>query len=217
MASRILDPVPGIPAGLRPPDPGPWPGPLYRDAGFTLIEILVVVGLMALMATLFFPSLTGAFRAGGESQIRRLGSTLGQARDKAMLADRLVRLRVDIDKQTLTLEEAPSSYLVQKEPDRPPSEREREEQAKKEEGTFAPSDLMKEPLKLPASLKLLEVKSPRFKRPLTEGSGFVYFFNNGSTDGATLYFETDEKVHLAITLHPITGLSKIEPIAPEGR
>ena len=152
----------------------------------------------------------------GESVARRLALDLGQARDRAMLADKLLRLKVDFDKQIISLDEAPSNFLVTKEPERPPSEREREEMEKKEAETFQPATgIMKEPLKLSGGLKIIQVNSPRYKKPVREGVAYVYFFNNGNTDGATLFFETDEKVHQAVLLHPITGQSRIEPLAPE--
>jgi len=186
--------------------------------GFTLIEILVVIGLMALVTGVFIPAFSDAFRTKGESVARRLALILGQARDRAMLTDKLIRLKVDFDKQTISLDEAPSQYLVQKEPDRSPSEREKEEAAKKDADTFHPvADLMPQPMQMPDGLKIIEVKSPRYKKPITEGTAFVYFFNNGNTDGASIFFETEQKVHQAIFLHPITGLSRLEPVGPEDK
>jgi prepilin-type N-terminal cleavage/methylation domain-containing protein len=186
--------------------------------GFSLLEILVVIGLMALMTGVFLPAFSDAFRTKGESVARKLSLTLGQARDRAMLTDKLIRLKVDFEKQTLSLEEAPSGYLVPKEPDHTPSEREKEEAEKKTKDTFRPStDLMDKPLELPDGLKVIQVKNPRYKKPITEGITYVYFFNNGSTDGATIYFETDQKVHQAIFLHPITGLSRIEGVGPDDK
>jgi type II secretory pathway pseudopilin PulG len=183
-----------------------------------LIEILVVIGLMALITGVFVPSFTSAFRVKGESVARKLALTLGEARDRALLTNKLIRLKIDFEKQTLTLEEAPRDYLVPKAPDRPPSEREREELEKKEAETFHPVEsLMKEPMKMPDGLRVIQVTSPRYKKPITEGIAAVYFFGNGSTDGASIYFETDEKVHQAIFLHPITGASRLEAVGPEDK
>jgi prepilin-type N-terminal cleavage/methylation domain-containing protein len=187
------------------------------NSGFSLIEILVVIGLMALITGIFVPSFTGVFRESGEAFIRQTALMMGQARDRALLTDKLIRLRIDLDKQVMALDEAPSEYLVPKLPDGALSEREKEEQAKKEAATFRPvSELMKEPRKMPEGIRIIQVKSPRYKKPVTEGVALVYFFNNGNTDGATIYLETAEKTHQAITIHPITGVSKLEARGPEG-
>ncbi len=177
----------------------------------------MVIGLMALITGVFVPSFTGAFRASGDAFIRQTALMMGQARDRAMLTDKLIRLTIDFNKQTMALDEAPSQYLVPKVSEQPPSEREKEELNKQEAATFRPvTELMKEPRKMPEGMKIIQVSSPRYKKPVTEGTAFVYFFNNGNTDGATIYLETPEKTHQAITLHPITGLSRLEPKGPEG-
>lgn len=187
------------------------------EAGFSLIEILVTIGLLALVTGVFIPSMNSAFREKGEAFTRKIALSLGQARDRAMLTHKLIRLKVDFEKQTLSLHEASPNFLVPKLPDHPPSEREREELEKKEAETFQPlDDLIKSPLELPTSLKVIQVDSPRYDKPQTEGIVAVYLFPNGTTDGATIYFETDEKVHQAITLHPVTGQSRIEAKAPPG-
>jgi len=188
-----------------------------RERGFSLIEVLVAVGLMVMVVGAFVPSFSAAFRVRGESVARKVALILGQARDRAMLTNKLIRLKVDFEKQTLYLDEASGDELVPKTPDHPPSEREREELEKKDAATFHPvDDLMKDPLKL-QGLKVIEVDSPRYKKPVTEGIANVYIFGNGSTDGATIYFETEEKVHQAITLHAITGVAKIENKGPDTR
>lgn len=186
--------------------------------GFSLVEVLLVIGLIALITMVGIPFLAGSGRHSVDSFARQTSLLLGQARDRALLTDKLIRLRVDMDKQQMTLEEAPSTYLIPKPPERTLGSREQEELSKRETEAYRlVTDLMKEPRKMPAGLKIIEVRSPRYKAPAREGIADVYFFNNGGTDGATIYLETDEKVHWSITLHPVTGLSKLEAKAPEGR
>lgn len=188
-----------------------------KDGGFSLIEILVVIGLMALITGVFVPSFTSIFRLKGEGVARKIALMMGEARDRALLADKLIRLKVDFTSQTLTLEEASSRSLVPRPKEGSLTEREKEELARKEAEAFRPvSEIMKKPLKLPEGLRIIQVSSPRYKKPVTEGIATVYFFSNGSTDGATLYFETDERVKQAVVLHPVTGLSRLEAKGPEG-
>jgi type II secretion system protein H len=188
-----------------------------REQGFSLVEVLIVIGLMALISTVLVPSLTGAFRTSAESFARQTALLLGQARDRALLTDKLIRLRIDLDKQTFVLEEAPSSYLLPKPPEHGLSVREQEELNKQEKETYAVvSDLTKEPRPVPHGLKIIQVVTPRQKKPVTEGTVDIYFFNNGNADGATIYFESDEKVHQALTIHPVTGQCRVEAKGPEG-
>jgi len=188
-----------------------------RESGFSLIEILIVLGLLALITTVAIPSLTGAFRTSTDTFARQTSLIMGQARDRAMLTDKLIRLHIDFEKQTMSLEEAPSNYLVPKAPDRPLSGREKEEFEKKESAAYRPvTEIMKEPRALPKELRIVQVTTPRQKKPVTEGVVDIYFFNNGHTDGATIYLKSDEDVYQAIVLHPVTGMSRLEQKRPEG-
>lgn len=191
---------------------------LASQRGFSLVEVLIVIGLVALITGLGVTSLTGTFRTSAESFARQLSLQISQARDRAYLADKLVRLRVDLAKQTFMIEEASSRHLVPKTPDKDLSEREKEELAKADANTFtAIPELMGSPKEMPNGLKMTEVTSARLKKPATEGVVDIYFFNNGHNDGATIWFETDEQVSYAIRMHPVTGLTKFESRKKEAR
>ena len=188
-----------------------------------MYAVLVICAVSSAIAeTPFKPT---AVHRGAQSQVvkRRFQLIEHETAWKKLWADHRGKVatpdfKVDFDKQVISLEEAPSQYLVPKTPDHPPSEREKEEEAKKEKDTFHPvADLMPKPMELPEGLKVIEVKSARYKKPATDGVAYVYFFNNGNTDGATIYFETDQKVHQAIFVHPITGMTRIDGVGPEDK
>jgi len=140
---------------------------------------------------------------------RHLSLSLREARDRAMLQHKLLRLRLDFDGQQYWFEEAPANYLKPKAVDRNMSEADREAQSKNDADSFRQvTELAKEKQKLPKGLRLTEVISPRHRDPQREGITDVYFYDNGNTDGVTIHFEDEEKVRSAIRLHPITGQSK---------
>jgi general secretion pathway protein H len=183
-----------------------------KSAGFTLIEILIVIGLIALVTAVAVPSLTNVFRASAESFAKQTALLLREARDRALLTDKLIRLRIDLDKQELWLEEAPSSYMLPKPKDRLGDSREEEEKAKLEADAFRMvKQLTKEKRPVPKGIRITEVITPRQKDPVKEGVVDVYFFNNGNADGVSIRFETDEKTAQGLTLHPVTGQSRIGP------
>lgn len=189
-----------------------------QQRGFSLIEVMIVIALIALISAVTVPSLTGVFRTSTESFARRLSLQLREARDRAMLQDKLLRLRVNLDAQEYWLEEAPSNYLLPKPAARSASALEKEEAEKKESASFRQvSEITSDKQKIPKGLRIVEIISPRRKEPFREGTADVYFYNNGSTDGVTLHFETDEKVRQAVQLHPVTGQSKLVAGWEEGK
>lgn len=185
---------------------------IARNDGFTLLEIMIVIALIALVTALMAPGFTGIFRTSNESFTRQTSLLLRDARDRALLTDKLIRMRIDLDKQEFWLEEAPSSYLLPKQPERPLDQRGREEADKKQSESFRMlSELTKEKRVIPKGLKIVEVISPRQKNAIKEGITDVFFFPNGNADGVVLHFETEEKTQQSLLIHPITGQSKVKP------
>jgi hypothetical protein len=179
---------------------------------------MVVIGLIALVTAVAFPAFNSAFRTSREGFARKLAVTLREARDRAMLTDKLIRLRIDLDKQQYWFEEAPSTYMISRAPARPASEREKEESSKKEGEAFRQvKELTPEKVAVPSGLKITEVITPRQKDPVREGQVDVYFFHNGSADGVSIHFEDEDKVRQSIRLHPVTGHSRLTLGYEEGK
>ena len=181
-----------------------------NSRGFTLVEILIVIALIAIVTALMVPSFSKVLRTSDEGYPTQMAQLLRQARDRALLTDKLIRLRIDLEKQQYWLEEAPSSYMMPKTDDKKLTEREREEADKKEgEAYRMVKELTADKKDIPSGIKIIEIKTPRQKNTITEGMVDVFFFNNGNADGVSLLFETEEKVRQTITLHPVTGQSKV--------
>jgi type II secretory pathway pseudopilin PulG len=177
---------------------------------------MIVIALIALVSAVAIPTLNGVFRTSRDSFARTMALTLREARDRAMLQDKLIRLRLDLDKQQYWLEEAPGSYLKPKAVDNNLSERERQDRDKADGSAFRMvGELTKSKIDAPKGLKILEVISPRAKEPLVSGIVDVYFYSNGNSDGSSIHFKTDEDLKQTIRLHPVTGQAKIMAGFPE--
>ena len=78
---------------------------LRRSSGFTLLEILIVISLMALFAGLYVGGLGAMLPFEIRSASRALAGDLGYASQRAVTSGELHRWVVDLDEQAFRLEE----------------------------------------------------------------------------------------------------------------
>jgi general secretion pathway protein H len=75
-----------------------------RRAGFTLLELLVVLAVIVIAAGLLMPRLDGLGALGVDAAARRLADAAALARDRAILGGRTAHLRLDLDAARWTLD-----------------------------------------------------------------------------------------------------------------
>lgn len=84
--------------------------PVARDDGFTLLELMVVMALMALLATTAFPMLKGQFgRAAMMQESRDIAAVFAGARRHARLSGETVVATLDLQARTVA---APGGALA---------------------------------------------------------------------------------------------------------
>jgi prepilin-type N-terminal cleavage/methylation domain-containing protein len=181
-----------------------------NSKGFTLIEVLIALVLVALFSVIAVPTFNSVFRTGSQSFAIQTASLMRDARDRALLNKSVVRVRWDLDKQQYWAEEGPDSLLIPKETKEKLSD---EEKKKVEEES--PFRLLREITPqhktLPYGVKITQLVLPRKKDPVKEGIADIYFFPNGTGGGAIISLEDFDKRTQSLWVHPLTGSSRIRP------
>jgi type II secretion system protein H len=184
--------------------------------GFTLLEVLLVITLVALLATAALPSLGNLFRASVGSALRRYSALVRYAYDQAVLTGRVHRIVLNLDDSTWKIESAdPGALPLEKTRLGIAPESLREEDRIKIAGepAFRPikGNLVDQ---VPRGVKIVEVVSWRTgKDPITKGETSLYAFPNGMIDEATVTLSEEGKEDVTsyklLTL-PLTGRVTIE-------
>jgi prepilin-type N-terminal cleavage/methylation domain-containing protein len=186
---------------------------MKQARGFTLIEIMVTIAIIALITALAVPGLNYAFRTDTEAFARQLSSVFRESRDRALLRRVLVRVNFDLTKQAYWVEEAPAAYLL-------PSEAE-EKKAQEDAGRTFKEDEQESAFRLvkeitpnkrsvPKGIKIVKIISPRFKEPITEAEAQIYYRPNGISDAAILHLEDTDKIQRSISINPVTGFTTLD-------
>jgi len=171
-----------------------------RPAGFTLIEIMVVVGIMGIILTMGIPSIYHlAKKEGMRRAVSDVREVLGNARAQAILKGRQVDVifhpldrRFEIGSSSAAAPAASAETGPDTGEAKPPSVA----PGTGVSGTI-PEDIYLEML----DVNLLEYNQSEWTR--------VRFFPNGTSDEMTIIFRSDKNDYRKLTLEPTTGLISV--------
>lgn len=190
--------------------------------GFTLIEMLLVLALLALLFASLMPKATSLFRVNVQSSVRRFAALVRFAYDQSVLTGKLHRIVLDFDKQTWAVEAANPGELPIDEAKRElnPYFKNRdlkEGEADPDEPGFqaAGRGLVSQ---LPRGVAIVEAHSWRYgDKSVSKGVFSIFAYPSGMIDEARVRFaeEGKEKVRTyEVSIQPLTGRTKIEVSSP---
>jgi len=197
-------------------------------SGFSLLEILLVVALIALLAVVLVPRVSSVFRVGVQSSARRLASMVKYTYDQSVLSGKPHRILIDIDAQTWKVQISKDGKLPHKEaaeeflPPGMSSYDLKESREQIEEATNDGYAAIKGEVNvnLPKGVQIIAVESWRLdekENPARKGQVSIYSFPNGYIDEAVIYLAEMGKENLQqfkVTIKSLTGRVFIETIEP---
>jgi general secretion pathway protein H len=177
--------------------------------GFTLIEVMVVIGLLALMLSAIVPKLGGSNHK-IKGVVRELAVLSREIRNNAKLKNATYRLVIemktdgDAHESTYWVESAGGSVLG--------SQVEEEEDAGKDNddenkspALFQPDvRIMKKPKKLPSGMYFSKVEIASSKKPFTDGRVYLYYLPQGYVEENVIQI-TYEDLKWTLAVQPLTG------------
>jgi len=197
------------------------PGPV-RQRGFTLVELMIVVGVMAILTAAVVPAVASLAGSNARQAAGELAGSLRFLFDTAALRHVTCRMALDLTERTVSAECAPGlvgvardaaraekaeeeAALEERFPDEKDAER-RRLLAKTRFGGF--SDRLLKPRDLPGQATIRSVRVEGRERPITEGKAYVHFFPGGQAERA--FVEVAEGDHLyTVAVEPFTGRARV--------
>jgi len=174
-----------------------------RSSGFTLIEIMVVVGIMGIILAMGIPNIYHlAKKEGMRRAVSEVMEVCGNARAQAILRGQEVQVifhpldrRFEIKSSPTPAAAAPEGNTPTPPPDTAPG-------TTPGEGTSGviPDDIVLEML----DVNLSEYKDSEWTR--------VRFFPNGTSDEMTMILRSDKNEYRKLTLEATTGLISQGPV-----
>jgi type II secretion system protein H len=180
---------------------------MKNNKGFTLIEMLVVVGIIALMAAVMMPTISSYFQVSLNSATRDLATTIKEAYNSSVVTGKVYRLVYDLKENTYWVEFGPAEVLLDTK-----ESKEKEERRKK----FSKSVTKKPEFKMDTTISRKKAILPRgvvfedlvteqSKEPITEGTAYTHFFPHGLTEQTVIHLQDQSKHHASLVITALVG------------
>ena len=210
--------------------------PRCRPAGFTLIELVIVIALLALMVTIVVPSVVNIFGANLRSTVSEVAGAIRFTYDLAARKNVPFRLVFDLDEQAYWVESSSEKYLFDREKTRVSDGRLDEDAEKEKErgrsrrfvdrsyieggemwqpkgkpsfSDFAGRYTKKKPL--PEDIIFQDVWVAHQEDRVTAGRAYLYCFPTGMTERAVIHIGDDAEDAYTLVVQALTGVVKIHP------
>ncbi len=193
---------------------------LKSQDGFTLIEVMVVLGIIAAMTAMIIPRMTNK-NGQMKAAVRHLGVLAKETHIHSKLYGNTYRIVIDLgagenadkdEPQSYWVEQSSTPYLLPEDREsifKPKDEDEDEEETAKRPAFEPATRLMKEKKQLPGSLRFSQVEIAGLARPITSGLAYIHFFPQGRVEEAVIQLSIGEDLNWSLTLHPLTGKADI--------
>lgn len=183
-----------------------------KDRGFTLIEILVVIAIMAGTMGLTIGFLGGGFDRQAKKETAHLAATIRFAYHASISGHVPTRIVFDLNENQYWVEVGSGGEVLpttSAEPDQaPPAEG--EEAPDVPAFVAADEDIVRR-VTLSSAVKFRDVQTARDDAPVETGKAFLYFFPTGFTEEAVIHFSNEEATsNYSVIVSPLTGTSRIE-------
>lgn len=185
------------------------------ERGFTIIEILVVVALMALVFAAALPGITGTMRVSIESSSRDLATTIRATFDEASLKGRVYRVVFDIDKGQYWVEQGPVQFSLTSE-ELKREEAEHEARLTKEERDARPhavfglaTAVTRDKKSLPLGIKFTDVIGSQTHDPIKGGTAYAHVFPHGFIEKTTIHLKDGGGHETTLFVDSVSGKSRI--------
>lgn len=183
--------------------------------GFTLVEILVVVLLIAMMLVVAVPSLSRVFRPTPQAVMRGMRGIVKNTYNATVISGNVHRIVYDLSEHAYWVEKGPPVVLLDSEASREKDEvRKKFAIGKKEEkkkSNFAlATTVTRDKVSLPSGVRFIDIMTEQSPEKFVEGKAYTHFFPHGVTERTLVHLSGTGEQEVTFVIEPLTGITRIE-------
>lgn len=184
-----------------------------QDRGFTLVELLVVVALIALVTVLALPGVSSYFKVSLNSATRELASVIKESYNSAVMTGNVHRLVYDLKKNEYWVEVGPPTVLLDT-----AESAEREERRKRfrkasekepPSGFSIAKGVTRKKQPLPRGVQFEDIITQQSKDPIKEGTAYTHFFPHGLTERTIIHLKDQSNHQISLVISSLIGRTKL--------
>lgn len=188
-----------------------------NHSGFTLIELMVVVALIALISVMALPSLGSFFQVSLNSSSRELAATIREAYNATLITGELHRIAYDLKSGQYWVEKGPNTAVLETKESREREERRKrlrfgEKSTEEKSGFSMDKDVTSKKKSLPRGVGFEDIVSEQNREPQTAETGgiaYTHIFPNGLTEQTIVHLQDSSKHHSSLSVTPLLGRSDV--------
>lgn len=179
--------------------------------GFSLIEMLVVVALIALVTTFALPSVTSYFQVSLTTATREIAGTVKETFNSTVVTGKVHRLVYDIRKSQYWVESGPANTLLDTQETREKEERRKKFASLSEQEKEPPSafhlekTVTRKKVSLPRGVTFEDIFTQQGTEPITDGTVYTHFFPHGVTEETVIHLTDQSKHRVSLVISPLIG------------
>ena len=183
------------------------------QAGFTLVELLVVIALIGLIGTFALPSVNNFFKLSMNSSTREMASIVKETYNSTAMSGKVHRLAFDFKAGEFWVESGPNTLLLdtveskEKEDRRKKFSRPGEEP--KDTGFSLDKSVTRNKIALPRGVSFEDILTEQSPIPITEGMAYVHFFPHGLTEKSVIHLQDTSDHHVTLVISPLIGRTRL--------
>jgi general secretion pathway protein H len=188
------------------------------EAGFSLIELLIVIGILGLVTLIAIPGISNTFRFSVQSTAREIATLIKDTSNSAQITGKVHRLVYDLKNQQYWVESSSEGTLL-KSDESIEAERQRpkglffkeDEEEKKKNGGFRQEPLLtKKKRTLAIGVRFQDVTTEQSENPVTEGLAYTHIFPQGMSEKSLIHLVDTSKNEISLTVSNLLGRCAIE-------
>jgi general secretion pathway protein H len=191
--------------------------PGNKNAGFSLIELLIVIGILGLVGLIAIPGISNTFRFSVQSTGRELATLIKDASNSAQVSGKVHRLVYDLKNQQYWVESSSEATLmksdesIRAERERPKSLFSKNDDEEKKNGGFRQEPLLtKKKRTLAIGVRFKDVYTEQSENPVTEGLAYTHIFPQGMSEKTLVHLEDTSNNQITLTVSNLLGRCSVE-------